>query len=173
MQEQIPREETLFEPLKQLQREMIDDEIVDTYIKIISASYDKAVTYMNVIIIAGYAGFFALWSLSKQYLTSTQARWAALSMLVSICTVVFFEVYKMETTTELLLKQAEILKGPAVKMDSTKALSALRKFEHAYERKNISFVRAWKVNVVVAVLTALVGAGILAFSFIHGLFIAP
>ena len=169
MPEQTPNLNDLVRHAAQEQQEKVANEIIETQIKIISATYDKAVSYTNLIVIGGYAGFFGLWSLTKQYLTATQARWAALLMLVSVCIFVFFEVYKMVATTKALLDRAKILEDPEAKTNPTTLLDKLREYEQAYKRHNVSFIRVWWVNVIVAVATALAAIGILLFSFVCGL----
>lgn len=155
--------------LEEQQQRKIANDIIETNIKIVSATYDKAVAYTNVIIIGGYAGFFGLWSLTKGYLTATQARWSALIMLVSVCTFVFFEVYKMIFTATALFRQAKILEDPIARINSKVLLDKLSEFELAYKRHNVSFIRIWRINVILAVVTALVAVGIMLVSFVHGL----
>src|SRR5688572_20847673 len=75
------------------------EKIIETQIKIITASYDKAAAYTNLIVVAGYAAFFGLWTLTKPYLPRELALWAALLMLLSAATFVVFEVYKMNVTS--------------------------------------------------------------------------
>ena len=95
MQKENFSQDDLMRLVNQQQQEQVAKDIIESHIKILSASYDKAVTYTNVIVIGGYASFFGLWSVSKPYLSAVQARWAALIMLLSVSTFVFFEVYKM------------------------------------------------------------------------------
>lgn len=42
---------------------------VENVVKIMAALYDKAAAYTNLIIIAGYAAFFAIWGNVKTFLT--------------------------------------------------------------------------------------------------------
>jgi len=169
MPEQTPNMNDLIRQLAQQQQEKLANDIIESQIKIVSASYDKAVTYTNIVVIGGYASFFGLWSLTKQYLTATQALWAALIMLASVCTFVFFEVYKMIITTRALLDRAKIFEDPVAKTDPKVLLDKLREFEQSYKRHNVLFIRIWWINVIVAVATALVAIGILVFSFVYGL----
>ncbi len=106
------------------QRE-IGEKIVETQIKIVTASCDKAVAYTNVIVVAGYAGFFGLWTLTKAYLSKCQALWAALFMLVSAATFVFFEVYKMTFTTRSLARQTRTLSERVKNKAATEVLAEL------------------------------------------------
>jgi uncharacterized membrane protein (DUF2068 family) len=110
----------------QQQQEKAVNDIVETQIKIVSATFDKAVAYTNVIVIGGYAAFFGLWSLTKQYMTAMQARWAALLMLLSASTFVFFEVYKMIVTTKALHDRAKLLEDPYAKVNPRVLLGKLQ-----------------------------------------------
>ena len=100
--QQIPVEE----------RKRVAIAISDAQVKLISTIYDKATSYTNIIIVAGYAGFFALWSNTKQFLTPFQARLAAVLMGISICIFVFFEIYKMTLTGYHLSMKAKVLQEP-------------------------------------------------------------
>ena len=74
----IPR---ILELLTEQRREKDAEEIVEIEIKLLSATFDKAVQYTNLVMVAGYGGFFGLWKLTEKYLTPTGARFAALCML--------------------------------------------------------------------------------------------
>lgn len=155
---------------EQQQREKLANDIIETQIKIISAVYDKAVAYTNIVIIGGYAGFFGLWTLTKQYLTAAQARWSALFMLTSASIFIFFEVYKMVITTKkVLLPWAKILEDPDDRTNPDMLLDKLHKYEQSLKRNNLPFIRIWWIHVAVAVVTALIAVSILLFSFVCGL----
>jgi hypothetical protein len=69
-------EQTLQDVIRQTeekQQKDVAEKIIEAQIKIITASYDRAVAYTNVIVVAGYAAFFGLWTLTKPYLCKTQA----------------------------------------------------------------------------------------------------
>jgi hypothetical protein len=173
MQKENPSRDDLMRLLEQQQQERVAKDIIEMHIKILSASYDKAVTYTNVIIIGGYASFFGLWSLSKPYLSAVQARWAALIMLLSVSTFVFFEVYKMMVTTREQHNYAQILKNPEARTNPNVWLARLQEYEQNCKRQNITFIRIWGINVIVAVVTAAVAVGILGFGLVCGLFAEP
>ncbi|WP_157071790.1 hypothetical protein [Steroidobacter denitrificans] len=40
--------------------------------------------YTAVIIFGGYAGFFAIWQMTKEYLSKDQALWSALLIMLSL-----------------------------------------------------------------------------------------
>ncbi len=85
-------------------------EILDSQIKLASAIYDKSMAYTNLIIMAGYAGFFGLWSVTKDDLTSKQVLWSALFMVISLSSFIFFEVAKMIFNSCFMLSRNSALK---------------------------------------------------------------
>jgi hypothetical protein len=52
---------------------------IENVVKIMAALYDKAAAYMNLIIIAGYAAFFAVWANVKAQLGKREMLYAACS----------------------------------------------------------------------------------------------
>ncbi len=145
-------------------------EFLDVYVKIISLFYDKAALYTNVVLLGGYGAFFGLWGITRPLVTDNQARWAAILMVVSIATVVIFEVTKMVLTTNKLVgywktfENAESLADPALIRTRT------QEFEVMSARYNAHFVGAWRFSLAIAVVTAISGVGILLAAFISGLF---
>lgn len=155
--------------LLQQQQEKAERDLVDREIKVLSASFDKAVAYTNVIVIAGYGGFFGLWSLTRGYLTATEARYAGLSMLASASIFVGFEVFKMIGATFMLRKRAEILQNPKAKTDRKELAKRLDEHEKQFEYWNVYVMRAWWIQVIGAVIPALLGIGILYSGLVRGL----
>src|SRR5438034_479873 len=86
------------QPLDEETKRQIDL-VVDTQIRIIAGSYDKANAYTNLIILAGYAGLFALWQFTKDNLGRTQVLVSGLLFLISITIFVVFEIYKAHYTS--------------------------------------------------------------------------
>ena len=48
---------------------MINQELIDAQKEIISFSYSQGMAYANLIIGAGYAGFFATWAFTRRLLS--------------------------------------------------------------------------------------------------------
>lgn len=57
--------------------------------------YDKAASYFNIIILAGYAGIFFVWTQSSEFLSKNAVAICALLMVISVLTFVLFEIAKM------------------------------------------------------------------------------
>ncbi len=164
-----PRISEILQLLTQQQREKDANELVETQIKVISASFDKAVQYTNLVIVAGYGGFFGLWALSRDYLTPTSGRSAALWMLASGTIFVAFEVFKMIGTGLMLIKWAKKFDDPKLKGDLKEIKRKLSEQDKAFARWNTSLISAWWFQLVGAVISALVGVSVLYVGLIRGL----
>lgn len=147
----------------------VGEKIIETQIKILTASYDKAAAYNNVIIIAGYAAFFGLWSVTKVYLSKGQAMWAALLACISLTTFVFFQVYQMAYVSHGLhrkyLSLHEKLKGKSAQI----VLAELKALEEASRRALLRFLPAWRIQLLVAVSTGMSAFLVLAYAYIAAL----
>ena len=155
--------------------ESVDDEkkrieiFIETQIKILSASYDKAVAYTNLVIVAGYAGLFALWHLTKEHLSRNQVLSAALLLLISIAVFVLFEVYKAYYTGTMLRGYIDIVNDPKNQSSLETMISEIEVYKVRDQRRGLRFVRSWVVVFIVTTLTGLGAAGILLDAFIRSL----
>lgn len=140
------------------------DKKIETLIKVLSALYDKAAAYTNLIMVAGYAGFFAVWANMKGFMTPTEMRLSALSMIFSLLIFVLWEVTKMILTSRNLHRLLEVLNAPPTEFDAR-----LKKQQRDERVFNIGFLRAWRIVLVCAIVPALFAAGTLVFSFITNL----
>lgn len=147
----------------------VGEKIIETQIKIITASYDKAAAFNNVIIIAGYAAFFGLWTFTKAYISKDQALWAALFMCISMATFVFFQVYQMTLTAQNLHKKYlsldERLKGKTAQA----VLAELKKLDEENKRAILRFLPIWRIHLLIAVSTGLLGFAMLAYAYVIAL----
>ena len=132
-------------------------------LRIYSALYDKAATYVNIIMAIGYAGFFAVWSNMKVYMSAFDMRLSALCMLTSVVIFVMWEVAKMYITSANLHQVQDILKFHA---EFDAKLIALYQQEAMI---NVHFMRLWPIVLFLTIVTALVATSILIYSFIINL----
>jgi hypothetical protein len=151
------------------EQELIANQIAEAQQKLITVSYDKAATYTTVIIFGGYAGFFATWQLTKDYLTKPQALWSGLLILISLLSFVLFEVIKMILVTRNVYKKSKLLQTPKIRTNPKLFLEALRDVEAAQQGGLGIFILFWGIIVAISVGCALVGTGILSYAFITGL----
>lgn len=146
---------------------------LDFYIRLQSATFDQASRYTNLIVAAGYGAFFGLWSMTKNYLTPTQARLAAVSMLFSATVFVLFEVYKVGSMAIYLSEKDKIFRDPLVRNDLNLYIEKMEEREVIAAEHNNSFVRVWKVVLALTVASAFFAVLVLLYSFMFGLFIDP
>ena len=143
---------------------MIDHELLEARKKLLSSSYSKAGAYTNMVLGLGYAGFFGLWALTKEYLTNDQVLWAALLMLISLLTFILFEVYKSFYTSKSLLGMARAMSDPQ------NFHQKILQWESENQTKTIRFGMIWSSVFWVTVITGIGGALILMYAFIVNLF---
>ena len=64
-----------------IQQHLLDaqqQQLLDAQKELLSAAFSRANAYTNLILGAGYAGFFAVWAFTKDHLTPPQLFWSAL-----------------------------------------------------------------------------------------------
>jgi hypothetical protein len=162
-----PQQPPQHDVVVELQR--VAREIANVQERITASAYDYATVYTAVIIFGGYAGFFAIWQLTKEYLSKDQALSSALLIMASLLSFILFEVYKMVLITARVLAQKKILEDPQVQANPHKLLAALQAMERAQKPSSRAFIVVWAIIVAIALAGALCGTGILAYAFISGL----
>jgi hypothetical protein len=136
------------------------DQRIDIMIKVASTLYDKAVAYTNVIILAGYAAFFTVWSNMKARMSHTEMLVAAFCITFSLVFFVFWEVTKMIINSKSLTGLLNVLKAPSQEFDQR--LAELQKADH---KLNIRLLQFWIVFLIFTVVPGLIAAAVLLWSF--------
>lgn len=133
---------------------------IDTLIKIQAALFDKAAAYTNIVIVAGYVAFYAVWSKSEAYISDTWFVLSALLVTFSALTFVCFEVFKSLITREAFKGLIKVLDAPVEQIDAKLDEQKINE-----ERLTARVVRAWVVVFPVTLLTGIGGAIILLVGF--------
>ena len=136
-------------------------------IEMIAQAYEKASTYTNLVILAGYAGLFALWQFTKEHLSRGQSVWVALLALLSITVFVVYEIYKAYFTNRQLRDYAALFQDPNNTLSGDAVISALKTFDAGTRRITILAYRFWMIAFVTTTLTGLAAASVLAYAFIR------
>lgn len=144
-------------------------ELLNVQVKLINALYDKAAAYTNLIMIAGYAGFFGIWQMAKDHLGASQVLWSALLMLASVSVFVAFEVYKIITTARQQMARSEELYDERNHADVDRLLAKLNELAEATHKWAPRFAKVWLFVLVSAIGTAVTATGILAYALIAAL----
>ena len=148
------------------------DDFIDANIKLVSAMHEKSKAYTNLIMIAGYASFFGIWSLTKDHLSAKEELWSALLMSISILTFVLFEVFIMYISGRQVLAWSAALRDPQVQGKPDAIMEQMQNYEKRSQRTIVQLSHAWYVNLVIAVFTGLTALGILFYAFIRGIITA-
>lgn len=143
---------------------MIDHELLEAQKELLSSSYSKAGAYTNMVLGLGYAGFFGLWALTKEYLTNIQVLWSALLMAISLLIFILFEVYKNFHISQSLLGLESAVSDP---QNFRQKISRWKSESHV---KTIRFGKIWSSVFWATVATGMGGALILIYAFIVNLF---
>lgn len=136
------------------------DQRIDIMVKVASALYDKAVAYTNIIILAGYAAFFTVWSTMKAKMSHIEMLVVAFCITFSLVFFVFWEVTKMIVNSKSLKGLLNVLKAPPQEFDQQ-----LAELQKADQRLNIRLLRFWIVILVFTVVPGLIAAAVLLWSF--------
>lgn len=140
------------------------DKRIEDLIKILSALYDKAAAYANLIMAAGYAAFFAVWANMKSFMSPTQMRVSAIAMTVSLVVFVAWELTKMIRTAFNLRKQLEL-----TKVDQQQFVPKLLEYQKEERAFNVRFLSSWSYVLVAAIVPALIAVAVLLYAFLTGL----
>lgn len=147
----------------------IAQKIIEDQKQMLSTMYDRTHTYNSIILVIGYAGFFGLWTLIKDHISSRQALWGALLISISLIALIFFETYKMIYSSWLILTwQKELIEvRPGQTYDFIERWNV---FKAKLNTANLWHIRIWVVQLCIVIPTALAAAGIMLWAFISQLF---
>lgn len=144
------------------------DEIVEVQIRVVSGTFDKLVTYTNLLVLAGYATFFGLWQVTKEMIDPRLSMLAAFFTAVSASVFVLFEVFRGYIHSLSLVKLDQIILGAAA-TDAQRLTQAIGEHSKAERVMNARILPVWRVIFLVTVLTGVAGIGILLWAFLSHL----
>ena len=120
--------------------------------------------YTNIIILAGYAGFFAIWNFTKPQLSNEQILWSALLMCISLMSFVAFEIYGMILRSKSFLGLTKVINDPK------QFVTLLKGHNENEQSRAIIFGRVWIIGLFISVASGFIAAGILIWAFVCELF---
>jgi hypothetical protein len=138
---------------------------VEDLIRVLSSLYDKAAAYTNLILAAGYAGFFAVWANVKVLMTPIELRISGLSMTLSLLVFVAWEITKMIYTSRSLTDLVKVSDADAQSIDQK-----LLEHEKHHRRINVRLLRVWVWILAATIIPAVIAVAVLLYVFISGLF---
>ena len=153
--------------LRQIQKKLEDDadrkhqdEQRNLQIELQTATYHQAQAFENAILIAGYAGFFGLFSLTKDIIDNYWNVFAAMCLGVSITTYVAWQIFSMINRSINGLRHLNlILTAPENFHEAAQAW--LESQRSATPRIQV----LWYLTLAISVASAALGASTLMISF--------
>lgn len=142
----------------------------DSQIKMIAEACEKASAYTNLVILAGYAGLFALWQFARDHLSRGQTIWVAFLLLISIAIFVIYEIYKAYFTTRLLRDYSRVFQDPGNTASASAIIKAMNAFDAEKKGATILAYRVWGFAFLATTVTGLAAATVLAYAFIRLIF---
>lgn len=132
--------------------------------KLLSALYDRAAAYTNLIIVAGYAGFFAVWGSVKSDLSKSEMLASAFCLSFSLMVFVFWEILVMLYTSRTLGNLNKTLQAPPQDFEKQ-----LEKHNVLVAKRAVSIRRIWYGILLLTIVPGLIGGAILMFGFLRQL----
>lgn len=144
-----------------------NQQIIEDQKQMLSTIYDRANVYNTIILLIGYTGFFSLWVLIKDEITSKQALWSAIFISISLLSFVLFEVYKMIYSTWMILRWKKDLIDKT--SENCDFVSNYKKFKKKIDTANILHIWIWIIQLIIVIPTGFAAASIMIYAFIANL----
>lgn len=136
---------------------------IDAAHELIAGMFQHASAYTNAVIVAGYAGFFAIWGFTRDIVPPLWHAAAALLFAASATAFVLWQVYLMIHTG---IAHAKLGKGLRAGGDPAAAMGELTKAE---QRAAVARLYAWAVVMIFTVTTGVAGIAVLVWHFAESL----
>ena len=137
--------------------------LVEQQKQILSHIYQKAISYSNLIILAGYAGIFGIWQFTHKILSNQMTILVALLTSCSLIIFVAYETWKMIAEAIFIRRINKIIEE---KITPQERLSVWGQVFTEYARKQS---KIWIFFLVPTLLAGFSAAFILIFQFIKNL----
>jgi hypothetical protein len=144
---------------------MKNDEMLAAQKELLSHTFSQAQAYTNVILAAGYAGFFAIWSQMGPNLTPATKFWSGLLISLSVAGFVGWEVYGMIIRSKSMLGIAQAVNNPE---QYQQLMAEHRETQH---HRAVQVGRMWLVALPLIAGTGFTALAIMLSAFIHGLWV--
>lgn len=128
--------------------------------------HERSLSYTNLVIGAGYAGYFALWSLARDYILPPLARISLFAMSVSLAIFVLFEIAKMMSISRSIMAVTRL--GEARHSSSAERESIIASVLTAHAIEAQRFLRYWARTIGPCIIFGVVGALILMGALLVG-----
>lgn len=138
--------------------------LIEQQKQILSHMYQKASSYTNLIVLAGYAGIFGIWQYVREILSKQITIWIALLISCSLIIFVGYEVWKMIAEAMFMRRLNKVIEVNVTPQE--RSIVWQRVFTE-YARKQS---KTWVFFLVPTVLFGFSAAFILIYQFIKNLY---
>lgn len=138
--------------------------LIEQQKQILSHIYQKAISYTNLIVLAGYAGIFGIWQHTREILSKQTTIWVALLTSCSIIIFVGYEVWKMIAEAIFIRRINKVIEENIALQER---LAVWQQVFTEYARKQS---KIWVFFLVPTLLFGFSAAFILIFQFIKNLY---
>ena len=139
------------------------DSLIAAQKEILAFAYNSAAAYTNVILGAGYVGYFATWAFLRDRLTPLTELWSALLVLASLLSFILFEVYKSFYLSQSLLSLQRAVQDPAHFMQR------IQEYERDRQARDIRMGRIWASTFWFCLSTGVVESLIFIAAVVHAI----
>jgi uncharacterized membrane protein len=133
--------------------------------ELLAHGFSQAQAYTNLILVAGYAGFFAMWSQVGEDLTKVSRFWSGLLIAISLSGFILWEIYGMIVRSRAMLEIGRAVAEP-------ERYEQLIKEQRLKQRDRV--IKIGRVWIMVLSFIALTGFGSIAImisAFVRGLWL--
>jgi hypothetical protein len=142
---------------------MKNQELWNAQKELLAHSYGHAQAYTTVVLLAGYAGFFAVWTFLKQDLSKGQVFSSGLLIALSLSSYIIWEIYQAFHRSQALLGLNKAV------LDPKNFDTLLAEYKKTQQDRTIRLGRIWIFVFGFTVLTGFSAVSILIYAFIDTL----
>jgi hypothetical protein len=144
---------------------MKNREMLEAQKELLAYTFSQAQSYTNLIIVAGYAGFFAIWTQMAGEMAPATRFWSGLLISISVAGFIGWEVYGMILRSKSMFGVARAVNDP----QRYEELIA----QHRAEQKEVAIQvgRIWLIALPFIAGTAFLALLIILSFFIHSLWV--
>ena len=137
------------------------EDTIQILIRIMSASYDKSVSYTNLFMVAGYASFFTIWAKMYGQFSKFYMGLAGVLMSLSLCVFIVWKLHKMIFHSTYFSDLYKVLE----EKDPKEFFAKLNQQQINEKKRHLEQIKIWWLVLVVTIIPALCAAGILISLF--------
>ncbi len=142
---------------------MKNREMLEAQKELLAHTFSQAQSYTNLIIVAGYAGFFAIWTQMASEMAPATKFWSGFLISLSVAGFIAWEVYGMILRSKAMLGIARAVSDPE------RYEELILEHRARQHDKAIQVGRTWLIALPFIAGTALFALLIILSFFIHSL----